>query len=69
MTEQDKIITPGEIVFDDNSKETKSWSCLGQTRSRSSIEFLSQLLWFYWFSSVAFGEFIFEKIVLNQLVG
>ena len=48
MSEQDEIITPGEIVFDDNSQETKSWPCLGQTRSRSSIEFSSQLFCFYW---------------------
>ena len=31
-----------EIVFDDHNVERRSWSCLGQTCSRSLIVFLSQ---------------------------
>ena len=43
MTDQEKNINLGKIVFDDNNQERKSWSCLGQTCSRSLIVFLSQL--------------------------
>ena len=43
MTDQEDNINPGKVVFDDNIQEKKSWSCLGQTRSRSLIVFLSQL--------------------------
>ena len=43
MTEQEENYNLGKIVFDDNNQERKSWSCLGQTCSRSLIVFLSQL--------------------------
>ena len=43
MTDQEDNINLGEIVFDDNKQERKSWACLGQTCSRSLIVFLSQL--------------------------
>ena len=43
MTEREDKIILDEIVFDDNNQERKSWSCLGQTCSRSLIVFLSQL--------------------------
>ena len=32
----------GKIVFDDSNQERNSWSCLGQTCSRSLIVFVSQ---------------------------
>ena len=43
MTELEDKINLDKIVFDDNKQERKSWSCLGQTCSRSLILFLSQL--------------------------
>ena len=43
MTDQEDNINLGKFVFDNNNRERKSWSCLGQTRSRSLIVFLSQL--------------------------
>ena len=43
MTDQEDNINLGKIVFDDNNQERKSWSCLGQTCSKSLIVFLSQL--------------------------
>ena len=43
MTDQEVNIILGEIVFDDNNQERRSWDCLGQTCSRSVIVFLSQL--------------------------
>ena len=43
MTDQEENINLGKIVFDDNNQERKSWSCSGQTCSRSFIVFLSQL--------------------------
>ena len=43
MTDPEENLNLGEIVFDDNNQERKSWSCLGQTCSRSLIVFLSQL--------------------------
>ena len=43
MTDQEGNINLGEIVFDDNNQERKSWACLGQTCYRSLIVFLSQL--------------------------
>ena len=43
MTDQEENVNLGKTVFDDNNQERKSWSCLGQTCSRSLIVFLSQL--------------------------
>ena len=43
MTDQEDNIILGKIVFDDNNQERKSWSCLGQTCSKTLIVFLSQL--------------------------
>ena len=43
MTDLEDNINLGEIVFDDNNQDRKSWSCLGQTCSRSLIVFLSKL--------------------------
>ena len=43
MTELENKINLDKSVFDDNNQETKFWSCLGQTCSRSLIVFLSQL--------------------------
>ena len=43
MIDQKDKISLGEITFDDNNQERKSWSCLVQTCSRSLIVFLSQL--------------------------
>ena len=43
MNDNEDNINLGEIVFDDNNQERKSWACLGQTCSRSLIVFLSQL--------------------------
>ena len=44
MTDQEYKIDLGIIAFDDNNQDRKSWACLGQTCSRYSIGFLSQLL-------------------------
>ena len=43
MTDQEVNINQGEIVFDDNNQQRKSWSCLGQTCSGSLIVCLSEL--------------------------
>ena len=43
MTAQEDNFNLGEIALNDNNQERKSWSCLGQTCSRSLIVFLSQL--------------------------
>ena len=43
MTDPEDNINLGKIVFDDNNQDRKSWSCLGQTCSRSLIVFLSEL--------------------------
>ena len=43
MTELEDKTNPCKIIFDENNQERKSWSCLGQTCSRSLIVFLSQL--------------------------
>ena len=43
MTDREEIIILGKHVFDENNQETKTWSCLVQTFSRSMIVFLSQL--------------------------
>ena len=43
MTDLKDNINQGKNVFDDNHQDGKSWACLGQTRSRSLIVFLSQL--------------------------
>ena len=64
MTEQEDNNNLGELVFEDNIQETKSWACLGQTCSRFLFVFLSQLL-----SFVVFGELIFQKLKTNQLLG
>ena len=69
MIDQEDIFNLGKIVFDDNNQKRNSWACLGQTCSTSLIVFLSQLFNFCWLYLVAFGEFIFQKRVLNQLFG
>ena len=66
MTDQEDNISLGEIFFDDNSQERKSWACLGQTCSRSLIVFLSQL---FVNLLMSFREFTFQKLVKNQLFG
>ena len=43
MTDLEDKVNLGEIAFDGNNQERKSWSCLGQTCSRSLIVFLSLL--------------------------
>ena len=43
MTDQEDNNNLGKIVFDDKNQERKSWSCLGQTYSRSLNVFLSHL--------------------------
>ena len=73
MTDQEDDIILGKIVFDDNNQERKTWSCLGQTCSRSLIVFLSQL---FVISLIIFGwnfvqcgkiHFTFSKI-MNKLI-
>ena len=61
MTDQEDNINLGKIVFDDTNQERKSWSCLGQTCSRSLIVFLSQL---FFFLLIIFG--CFWKIHLSK---
>ena len=46
MTDPEDNFNLDKIVFDDNNQQRKSWSCLGQTCSRSLIVFFSQLLVF-----------------------
>ena len=43
MSFQEDNINLGEIVFDDNNQEMKSWACLGQTCAKSLIVFLTHL--------------------------
>ena len=43
MTEQEYTNSLGNIVFDDNNQERKSWFCLEQACSRSLSVLLSQL--------------------------
>ena len=69
MTDQEDNTNLGEIVFDDNNQERKSWACLGQTSSRSLIVFLSQLSVIFLRSLVALGEVVFQKLVTNPLFG
>ena len=42
MPDHTDNISLAEIVFDDQNVERRSWSCLGQTCSRSLNVFLSQ---------------------------
>ena len=42
MFDQEDINNLSKISFDDKNQEKKSWSCLGQTCSRSLVVFLSQ---------------------------
>ena len=42
MPEHTDNISLNKLVFDDQNVERRSWSCLGQTCSRSLIVFLSQ---------------------------
>ena len=68
MLDLEDKVSLGKIVFDDNSQEVKSCSCLGQTCYRSLIVFLSQLFFsFCWTSLDAFGEFTFETLLNIQL--
>ena len=46
MTDLEDNINLGKIAFVDYNQEKMSWACLGQTCSRSLIEFLSQLFVF-----------------------
>ena len=46
MTDQEDNINLGKIVSDNNNQETKPWACFGQTCSRFSLVFLSQLFVF-----------------------
>ena len=43
MTDPEHKISLEKIVFDDNNQQKKSWSCLGQTCSRSLLVLLSLL--------------------------
>ena len=67
MFELEDKINIDKTVFDDNNQERRSWSCLEQTCSRSLIVFLSQVFVIFLSSWDAFGEFIFQKLVTNQL--
>ena len=69
MTHQEDNIDLGKVVLDGNNQERKSWACLGRICSRSSMCFCPNFLWFCWLSLVAFGEFIFQKLVTNPLLG
>ena len=56
----------GKTAFDDNNQEKKSWYCLGQSRSRSLINFLPHffiimLNIFGWF-----GEYVFLKLLTKS---
>ena len=65
MNDQREKNIQGSNVFDDNSHETKSCSCLGQPCSRILIVFLSQLYVSLLMIFVCFLEFIFQKRVTN----
>ena len=67
MTEQKNNILLGRTVFYENDQETKSWCCFEKTCSRSLIVILSQLFVILLIISRAFGEFIVQKLVTNQL--
>ena len=57
------------FVFDHNSQERKSWSCLGQTCSSSSIVFLSQPFDILFIVFGCFWRIHFQKLETNQLFG
>ena len=65
MNDQEDKNHLGKNEFDDNDQERRSWDCLGQTCSWPLLVFL----WFCSLSLVAFEEFIFRKLVTNQLFG
>ena len=54
MSDLEDINNLGKIVFDDKDQEGKSWSCLGQTCSRSLIVILSH---FFVILLIIFGCF------------
>ena len=68
MTDLEDEIFLGKTVFDDTNKERKSWSCMGQTCSRSLIVFLSQLfviflIIFGWFRIIHLSKTCDESTV------
>ena len=69
MNDQENKINLGEVVFDDNNQEKKSWACSGQTCSRYLIVFLSQIFVILLIIFGCFGEIIFQKHVKNPLFG
>ena len=68
MTDPDDNLNLGK-PFLNNNQEGKSWSCLGQTCSRSLIVLLFQIFVIFLSYLVPFGEFTFQKFVTNQLFG
>ena len=61
MIDREDNINLAKVVFDNNKKDSKSWSCLGQTCSRSLILFLSH---FFDILLIIFG--CFWKIHLTK---
>ena len=68
MTDLEDNINLGKIVLDDNNQERKSWTCLGQTCSRSLIVFLSQLFVILLIISGCFWRIHLSKIFAESTV-
>ena len=61
MTDEEDIINLGIIVSDNNNQKRKPWFCLGQSFSRSLIDFLFQIFVILliicgWFWRIHFSE-------------
>ena len=69
MPDQEDNLNQSEIVFGDNNQERKSWSCLGQTCSRSLIGFLSKFLVILLIIFDCFWRIYLSKTCEKQLFG
>ncbi len=61
MLDHNDKINLDKNVFDDQNVERRSWSCLGQTSSRSLIEFLSQVFVILLFICGCFWRILLAK--------
>ena len=69
MPDHTDKINLDEIVFDNQNVERRSWSCLGQACSRSSIVFLSQFFVILLTTCSCFGVYIWPRLVTNLKFG
>ena len=70
MTDQEVVIDTVQNFFDDSNQKRRLCACLGQNCSRSSIEFLSKILWFCLYSLLLLENSSFKNLwQINCLVG